>query len=144
MIVFKLSFGRRHRYWSEFKMSKGSPGKPSANLPVLLRLRTYVPHWEAGPRQVRVWLEQHAKRKYPRHTLKDLPPIEVFEQELSRHELRALYASSDAFVLPTKVCITTANTVTLRHFLILIRTRIFNRERAGGYLLWRLCPWSSQ
>ena len=89
-------------------MSKLSPGKASANLPVLLRLRTYVPHWEAGPRQVRVWLEQHAKRKYPRHTLKDLPPIEVFEKELSRHELRALYASSDAFVLPTKVCITTA------------------------------------
>ena len=144
MIVFKSSFGR-HRYWSEFKMSKVSPGKPSANFPVLLRLRTYVPHWEAGPRQVRVWLEQHAKRKYPRHTLKDLPPIEVFEQELSRHELRALYASSDAFVLPTKVCITTAATLPSRHVLILTtRTRIFNRGRAGGYLLWRPCPWSSQ
>ena len=94
------------RYWSEFKTLKGPvPGRPqpSANAPVLLRLRSYVPHWEAGPRHIRIWLEQHAKRKYPKRTLKDLPPIEVFEQELSRDELRALYASSDAFVLPTKV-----------------------------------------
>jgi glycosyltransferase involved in cell wall biosynthesis len=93
-------------YWAEFKMPTTSTGQAAggarANTPVLLRLRSYVPHWEAGPRQIRIWLEQHAKRKYPHLTLSDLPPIEVFEQELSRAELRALYASSDAFALPTK------------------------------------------
>lgn len=85
------------------KKSLQGQSQPSANTPVLLRLRSYVPHWEPGPRHIRTWLEQHAKRKYPKLSLKDLPPIEVFEQELSRHDLRVLYASSDAFVLPTKV-----------------------------------------
>lgn len=104
--------------------------QPRANAPVLLRLRSYVPHWEAGPRHIRIWLEQHAKRKYPKRTLKDLPPIEVFEQELSRDELRALYASSDAFVLPTKVG-TPITPLVLGHLVILVWC---GRERAGDYL----------
>lgn len=72
------------------------------HVPVLLRLRSYVPHWEVGPRHIRTWLEQHAQRRYPGVALSELPPIDILETELSREELRLLYGSSDAFVLPTK------------------------------------------
>ena len=81
-------------YWAEFRE------RPRGE--VLLRLRSYVPHWEQGPRSVRTWLSQFAAKQPGSPTVEQLPAVEVFESELSREELRAMYAASDAFVLPTR------------------------------------------
>lgn len=76
-------------YWSEFGRREGT----------LLRLRTYVPSWEAGPRRVEEWMVNSA-RQFGR-PLDALPRVEVLP-ELSRAALADEYAASDAFVLPSR------------------------------------------
>ena len=67
---------------------------------VVLRLRTFKPHWEAGHENIHDWLKDAAAQRGK--SLARLPPVEVVQRELSREELRWLYAASDAFVLPTR------------------------------------------
>jgi len=77
-------------YWGEFTTSDA----------VVLRLRTFKPHWEGGHPNIIDWLRDAATQRGM--TLEQLPPVEIIQRELSREELRWLYAASDAFVLPTR------------------------------------------
>lgn len=77
-------------YWSEFTASDA----------VVLRLRTFKPHWEGGHPNIIDWLKDAATQRGM--TLEKLAPVEIIQRELSREELRWLYAASDAFVLPTR------------------------------------------
>ena len=76
-------------YWSEFSRHEGS----------VLRLRSYVPSWEPGPRTVDEWLRRVARSMGA--SLDALPRVEVVS-ELSREALAEEYAHSDAFVLPSR------------------------------------------
>ena len=78
-------------YWGEFDRDDDQ---------VVLRLRTFKPHWEAGHENIADWLKDAAAQRGT--TVERLPPVEVVQRELSREELRWLYAASDAFVLPTR------------------------------------------
>ena len=83
-------------YWEEFGKDGGG---------VLLRLKTYVPHWEivpGKPSTPQEYIEQYAKSEFGR-SLEELAPVEVVEEEISRSELRdAFYATADAFVLASR------------------------------------------
>ena len=84
-----------HAYWTEF----GAPSiRPTRG--VKLVLKTYLPSWEPGP-ALPQQLERFARR-YFGTPLSSLPPVELVEADVSRAGLRALYAKSDAFVLPTR------------------------------------------
>jgi glycosyltransferase involved in cell wall biosynthesis len=85
-------------YWSAFTSSDE----------VLLRLHTYVPSWVRGETNVTRIIQNYAFSKYGK-TLNELAPV-VWEKtrrhgsnsELSRADVRDLYGSADAFVLPTR------------------------------------------
>ena len=81
-------------YWKEFAPEVAS-GRH-----VLLRLKTYLPSWEAGPRDLNDHLEMHARSHHTRRSA--LPPVELLLDDASREGMRAMYAGSDAFVLPTR------------------------------------------
>lgn len=83
-------------YWAEFSSTGGS-----GSWPVLLRLKTYLPSWEPGPRDLRDWVERHAS-EYLAGEHAELPPVELVTDDLSRESLRTMYAAADAFVLPTR------------------------------------------
>ena len=55
-------------YWSEFERHD----------PVILRLRSYVPHWEPGPHRIRQRLQQHADGL--KMSLADLPRSAITPQ----------------------------------------------------------------
>ena len=82
-------------YWSEFGGSGGNDEK------VLLKLKTYLPSWEPGPRDLNEHIERHAQRKFRKSRTK-LPTIELLLADITREGMRDLYAHSDAFVLPTR------------------------------------------
>ena len=69
---------------------------------VVLRLRTYVPHWEPAPHDVKERVRQYAAQVMPGKDLSRLAAIELVTEEVSREKMRSLYASSDAFVLASR------------------------------------------
>eukprot|EP01052_Picozoa_sp_SAG31_P022704 SAG31_NODE_1820_length_7198_cov_3.163122_5_plen_133_part_00 len=68
----------------------------------MLRLRTYVPHWEPPPHDVNVRVRQYAAKVMAGAELTNLAAVEIVTEEVSREQMRNLYASSDAFVLPSR------------------------------------------
>lgn len=83
-------------YWQEF----------SPDDEVLLRLHSYVPSWVRGETNITRILEEYAYKKYGK-SLDEVAAV-VWDTEgndssgLSRADVRDLYASADAFVLPTR------------------------------------------
>ena len=87
-------------YWSAFKRGDD----------VLLRLHTYVPGWVRGETNITRIIELFAASEFDR-PLSELAPIlwevealqnGIPSRELTRSDVRELYASADAFVLPTR------------------------------------------
>jgi glycosyltransferase involved in cell wall biosynthesis len=78
-------------YWTAFKITDN----------VELIIRSYKPHWIPGPANLTIWFESFARTHFNSSTT-HLPKVYWLPHELSHSELRALYHSSDAFVLPTK------------------------------------------
>jgi glycosyltransferase involved in cell wall biosynthesis len=84
-------------YWTAFDLDDD----------VLLRLHTYVPAWVKGETNVLRIIEQFAQSEFGR-SLADLPKVswEVENSpngtQMSREDMRDLYSSADAFVLPTR------------------------------------------
>ena len=77
---------------------------------VQLILKTYKPAWMPGEKNVTLLVQQYAQ-KYIRGlpttsrvtSLADLPPVKVVPRnDMSKHDLRALYKQAQAFVLPTR------------------------------------------
>ncbi|KAL3915493.1 MAG: hypothetical protein SGPRY_007197 [Prymnesium sp.] len=83
-------------YWREFE-SSGSEGQ----WPVVLKLKTYLPSWEAGPSDLNTWVVARAKKNYGK-SREQLPAVVFITEDLSREALRDAYAEADAFVLPTR------------------------------------------
>lgn len=80
-------------YWAEFKSA--AKGR------VLLRIKTYLPSWEPGPRDLNELLDAFAAEQGARRA--ELPPVELVQgEDMPRAALRNLYAAADAFVLPTR------------------------------------------
>jgi len=89
-------------YFAEFRRSEGT----------LLRIKTYVPPWEAIEGTLDDVLEHAAQRHLasvaapgptPRRARDALPRVEVVtELDVSRDAMRRLYSAADAFVLPTR------------------------------------------
>lgn len=73
---------------------------------VVLKLRTYKPGWEIGDPNLMAQITDAAKTflkvSAPDRLFADLPRVEWIEKLVTQHELRNLYASSSAFVLPTR------------------------------------------
>ena len=69
--------------------------------PVELILRSYKPVWLAGPRDIDAIISEFAHEQLGLDK-KNLAPVRWISDDLSRSELRSLYASADAFVLPTR------------------------------------------
>ena len=94
--VFKLEWRKGwdlllDAYWREF----------GPRDPVRLRLKTYLPSWEeraetgflyrrSDDAALRIW--EHARSKYNR-SLGELAPVEIVQDDSSRHALRQLYVS---------------------------------------------------
>ena len=83
-------------YWTSFSPSDD----------VLLRLHTYVPSWVRGETNITRIIENYAHSKFGKR-LDELAAIswekrQSGDSQLSRSEVRDLYASADAFVLPTR------------------------------------------
>ena len=83
-------------YWGAF----------SSTDDVLLRLHTYVPSWVRGETNVTVIIEDYALTKHGKQ-MSELARVvwennDDFKSSLSRAGVRDLYASADAFVLPTR------------------------------------------
>lgn len=80
-------------YWDSFATTD----------PVVLRLKTYVPKWNSGNKNVKNIIEIFAMEKYNK-SLIELPPvlIEHGEETSTRVEVRNLLSSVDCFVLPTR------------------------------------------
>lgn len=100
--VFLSSFKWEHRkgwdllleaYWSEFAADERQS--------VRLLIKTYLPSWEPGPRDLNTWVARFAEQKLHK-ARKALAPVELRVSDVSRAALRELYAASDAFVLPTR------------------------------------------
>lgn len=92
-------------YWDEFQTRGAGAGagldhEAAGGADVVLRLRTYKPWWEPGSPDLNSWLQELAAKRGKRRG--QLPPVELIQHELSREELRWLYAVSDAFVLPSR------------------------------------------
>lgn len=76
---------------------------------VLLRLRTYLPRWEQGNRNITQQIADYAHKVLGK-SLSQLPPIvwetgsnsELDSEALSREQMRDLLETADAFVLPTR------------------------------------------
>lgn len=78
----------------------------------MLRIKTYVPPWEAIEGTLDDVLEHAAQRHLasvaapgptPRRARDALPRVEVVtELDVSRDAMRRLYSAADAFVLPTR------------------------------------------
>lgn len=74
---------------------------------VVLQLRTWLPPWESGPRDLNVQISEFAWAKFQK-PLSSLPAVEWlgevngYAEELSRVEIRELLAGADSFVLPTR------------------------------------------
>lgn len=83
-------------YWGAFSLDDE----------VVLRLHTYVPSWVRGETNVSRIIEDYAYKKYGK-PLDSLAAV-VWERKnnenstLSRADIRDLYVSADAFVLPTR------------------------------------------
>jgi glycosyltransferase involved in cell wall biosynthesis len=73
---------------------------------VILKLRAYKPGWEQGNPDLMVQITDAAKQFIKVYasdrTLADLPRVEWIDHVLTQKELRNLYATSSAFVLPTR------------------------------------------
>lgn len=78
-------------YWDEFNINDDD---------VVLVLKTFKPHWEPGPADVEDWIADLALKRDKKRAA--LPRIVVVQRDLSRREMRRLYAAADAFVLPTR------------------------------------------
>lgn len=79
-------------YWAEFGAADG----------VRLVLKTYLPSWEPGPRDLNEAVEGFA-REHQGEGRDALPPVQlVLEENLSRRGLRELYTAAHSFVLPTR------------------------------------------
>jgi len=80
-------------YWAEF--SSEAKGR------VLLRIKTYLPSWEPGPRDLDEWLDTFAAEQGVQRA--ELPTVVLLQgEDMPRATLRNLYAAADAFVLPTR------------------------------------------
>lgn len=88
-------------YWRAF---------PERSRQVLLRLRTYLPSFERGTKNISAVLEEYARRKFGR-PLSDLAAVRWEKGKardgsssdfLTRMDVRDLYASADCFVLPSR------------------------------------------
>ena len=82
-------------YWREFA-NEATSGR------VTLRLKTYLPSWEPGPRDLNEHLEMHARGRRHRARRDELPKVELLVEDASRAGMRTMYAAADAFVLPTR------------------------------------------
>ena len=79
-------------YWDSFTITDR----------VVLRLKTYVPKWNSGNKNITNIIEIFAKEKYNK-TLIELPPVVLEHGESStRVDVRNLLSSVDCFVLPTR------------------------------------------
>ena len=79
-------------YWTSFTSTDN----------VELILRTYKPSWLPGENNIHRILEKYAFTHFNRKTLHELAKITLVEKDLSKEELRTLYYTSNAFVLPTR------------------------------------------
>eukprot|EP01041_Mallomonas_annulata_P005920 gene5920-11948_t len=96
-------------YWTAFNIDD----------PVVLRLRTYVPSFDKGNKNITARIESFARETFNK-SLQELPPV-VWDRNtltsssssssptnqsssdfLTRYDIRDLLASADAFVLPTR------------------------------------------
>ena len=80
-------------YWLEFGAAEREK--------VVLRLKTYLPSWEPGPRDLNMHLAQFARYELEQRR-DELPAVELLVEDVSRDDMRAIYATADAFVLPTR------------------------------------------
>lgn len=64
-------------------------------------LKTYLPSWEPGPSDLNVQVASEARRLHAKGRA-SLPPVKLLLEDVTRRELRALYATAHAFVLPTR------------------------------------------
>lgn len=81
-------------FWAEFD-TDADRGR------VVLRIKSYLPSWEPGPRDLEEWVDHFATEQGKRR--RSLPRVELLQAEdTSRAALRTMYARADAFVLPTR------------------------------------------
>ena len=81
-------------FWAEFD-TDADRGR------VLLRIKSYLPSWEPGPRDLEEWVDHFAVEQGKRRS--SLPRVELLQAEdTSRAALKAMYVSAHAFVLPTR------------------------------------------
>eukprot|EP00041_Stephanoeca_diplocostata_P009941 m.157102 g.157102 ORF g.157102 m.157102 type:complete len:492 (-) comp17962_c0_seq1:226-1701(-) len=80
-------------FWEEFQENTAE---------VELVLRTYKPSWEPGSANLVHQFARMAKERLHGGATKELPEVVWIKDELSRNQLRLLYESSHAFVLPTR------------------------------------------
>jgi glycosyltransferase involved in cell wall biosynthesis len=80
-------------YWDSFTVTD----------PVVLRLKTYVPKWYSGNKNVTYIMEEFALEKYNK-TLAELPRVQLEDEHeaSTRVDMRNLLSSVDCFVLPTR------------------------------------------
>jgi glycosyltransferase involved in cell wall biosynthesis len=78
-------------YWTAFEQHDN----------VELALRTYKPSWLSGEKSIQILLETYASEHFGK-SLNELAKVVLYPSDLSKEQLRALYASSNAFVLPTR------------------------------------------
>lgn len=86
-------------YWKAFQVDDA----------VVLRLRTYVPSWEMGTKNITLIMEEYARDNYKKE-LNQLARIvwesgenpDNLSDSATRMDMRDLLASADAFVLPTR------------------------------------------
>ena len=78
-------------YWAAFTPSDG----------VELVIRSYKPSWLTGPRNLVKAMEGMAQRWHG-VPMSELAPVRWISEPLSRRQLRELYTSGHAFVLPTR------------------------------------------
>jgi glycosyltransferase involved in cell wall biosynthesis len=84
-------------YWQEFAREAREGGRAG----VVLRVKTYLPGWEPGPRDLNQHIAQHARARHGA-ARESLPPVELHLEDAPRAQIRSFYASADAFVLPTR------------------------------------------
>lgn len=78
-------------YWQTFQKEDN----------VELVIRSYKPSWEPGSADLNKVFNSFAVKKIGR-PMAALAPVVWLQQEVSKHELRALYLSADVFVLPSR------------------------------------------
>ena len=81
-------------YWAEF-------AQEAKEKKVVLRLKTYLPSWEAGPPDLNDHVAGFASSEI-KSDRSALAPVELHTEEATQAQMRKLYAQADAFVLPTR------------------------------------------